>query len=322
MRALIAVVVVLAVAALSIACSSRGPLAAPSWARSALATEDADLVLAVNVARIREDKLLAAAVAKLVHGDRGDFLLGAQQVDGVANLPNGDLGSWVGVVHGMDAPPREGEVLALGPSHRIASGALEFPHARGAMLVFPGAWVFAEGAALERMRATPPGPLGRIPMQDGAILEVTLRGRALQARGNARVARLTQGLVETTLVLFSGDRLAMIVRGRYAGATSAALAEEDSRAQLQAIASRHDFALALVRDLVEVEVTRSGDTVTWRVSATARLREYVREYAEREAQRNGGASTPPPPPAPPPYLGKCPARQQWDLDTRTCKDDP
>ena len=205
----------------------------------------------------------------------------------MANLQDGEPRSWVGVVHGMTEPPREGEVLALGPSHRIASGALEFSHARGAMLVFPGAWVFAEGAALERIRATPPSPLARIPMQSGAILQATLRGRALQARSNPRTARLTQGLLEVTLVLLAGDRLAMIVRGRYAGETSAALAEEDSRAQLEAIASRHDLALLVVRELVEVDVSRSGDTVTWRVEAKAKLRDYIREYAEREARRAG-----------------------------------
>jgi hypothetical protein len=322
MRALIAMAFAALLGAIVGACGASGAVVAPSWARSALATEEADVVVAMNVALLRRDPIFYRATQRLANKDKLAWLLRASQIDLVANADDGELRSWVGAVHGLDGAPAEGEVRDLGTSRRLASGTTEYAYPRGAMLVFPNAWVFAQGAALERMRAAPPATLGRISMQDGAILEATVRARALSSRWSAKAARLADGLRDGTLVILGGDRLAMIVRCRYVDVHSAEHAETESRAQLAAISSRHELVLAIVQELVEIDLARSGDTVTWRIEAKEKLRDYVREYAERESRDSDVGRLPPPPAPPSPespsYPTACPPGQRWDLDRRAC----
>ena len=328
MRALILRVLALALAALAGACGASA-LTTPTWARSALATDDADVVVAMNVALIRKDPLFYPAIQKLARKDRYDWLLRASQIDAVATVDDGKPSSWVAAVHGLDGAPGDGEIRSLGARRKLASGATEYAYPRGAMLVFPGAWVFAEGAALDRMRARTPERLGRISMQDSAILEATVRARALPRHWNASASRVADGLREGTIAILGGDRLAMIVRGKYVDADAAARAESETRAQLEAIQRRHELAILVLRELVEIDFGRSGDTVTWRVEAKEKLRDYVREYVAREGRdewRHGrddddaDPEPPPPgpPPPPPPYPGACPRGQRWDLDRRAC----
>jgi len=276
----------LVVASIAIACSgSVAPVTTPSWARSVLALEDPDVVMALDVQRLRDDPLLGRVTKKVAKDDHVGFLLRATQIDVAGRVDDGEPRTWVAAVHGLGAPG-EDDVPRIRESRRLPSGATEYRYdGRGALVVFPETWVFAEGTALERVRAMTPERLARISMHDGAIFEATVRAHAMP-RPKEEVRRIVEGLREATLVLLGGDRLGMVVRGRYVDAGAAAAAEEESRRQLVAFADRHGFVAEILRDLVRIDVARSDDVVTWRVESTDKLRAYLQAYLDREARRD------------------------------------
>jgi hypothetical protein len=314
MRALIVLALGLA---LVLACSGSGaPVATPSWARSILALEDPDVVVALSVERLRDDPILGSATARLAKDEQARFLLRATQIDLAARVDDGEPRTWIGAVHGLGAPG-EGDVPRLRDAKRLASGATEYRYeGRGALVVFPDTWVFAEGPALDRVRAMPPERLAPISMHDGAILEATVRAHALP-RPKEEVRRVVEGLREATLVVMGGDRLGMIVRARYVDSGAAAAAEDESKRQLASFADRYGVVAEIVKDLVRIDLRRSDDVVVWHVEATDKFRAYLQAYVEKKSRREQTDSSPAPPPAPE-YGGACAKGERWDLDRRAC----
>jgi hypothetical protein len=234
----------------------------------AFGTSDTDFVGAIDLAAIRADPLFGPIVTQIARKEHLAVLTRASQIDVVASIDAGKATGWLVVVHGVEGPPRDGDV-GSNP---------------GDLVTAPGAWVFGEGPAFQRMRSTPNLAKERVVLPDRALVASTAQGRAFPRPRRDELADLSEGLEDATVELLGGAHLELVLRCRYADATAARHAATAARVLLVAAAARTDAVSALARALVQVDFAASGDTVSVRLTVSDDLRELLVRYVERAVE--------------------------------------
>jgi hypothetical protein len=233
----------------------------------AFGTGDADFVGAIDLEALRADPLFGPLVTRLARRDDLQVLLRASQIDVVGNGTNGKPDTWVGVVHGVEGPPRP---------HDIGSGV-------GEIVTVPGAWLLGEGPAFQRVRASPPGIVARISIPDRALVISTVQGRALSRPKSSELFDTTEGLTQATAELLGGEHLELIVQCEYVDHAAARRAATATRLLLVAAAARNDAWAQLARALLKVDLDVSGDVVSLHVTVSDDLRDLLQSYVNRAA---------------------------------------
>lgn len=261
------------------------PLEAPRWDRAALGVDDPDLVGAIDLVRLRSDQVFGPLVERLARQDDMGVLMRASQIDMVATVRAGELGSWVAVVHGVDGPPGAHDVGSwLGAPRTLPSGATEYPGGRdGSLIVVPGAWILGKGAAFDRVHAGPVTAPAAIVMPDRALVASTVLGSAFP-RARHELSPAVDGLHRATLELLGGSRLEFVMRCDFDDSAAADRATRLARAELTVFAARTDIVAVLARALVKIDFDVSGSVVTSRVTLDDALRELLARYTEIAAR--------------------------------------
>ncbi|HEX3343274.1 MAG TPA: hypothetical protein VHS09_01825 [Polyangiaceae bacterium] len=252
-------------AALDTPAAGAPPVRAPAWENVAFPADGADFVGAIDLAGLRADPLFGPVLTQLARKEHLGLLTRASQIDAVASIDGGKATGWLVVVHGVHGPPGEGDV-GSNP---------------GEVVTAPGAWVFGEGPAFERVRAAPGLAGARVVLPDRALVASTAQGRAFPHLRHAELGDLTDGLGEATAVLLGGAHLEVILRCRYVDATAARRAATAARVALVAAAARTDAVAALARELVQLDFDATGDTVSVRLTLSDDLRDLLVRYVER-----------------------------------------
>jgi hypothetical protein len=261
------------------------PVSAPAWEPIAFAASDADLVGAIDLAAVRADPLFGPLVAKLASHDDLGVLSRASQIDLVASADDGNPSSWIAVVHGVDGPPRDGDLGGrLGKPQVLPSGATEYRgSSAGDVVTVPGVWVVGAGSGFDRVRARPGVALARIALPDRVLFASTIQGRALPRPRHAELLDVTEGLKDATMAVLGGTHLEVVMQCRYVDAAAARHAATAARLVLVAEADRMQAVSALARELGKLDFDVHGEVVSLRVTISDDLRELLQSYVEREA---------------------------------------
>lgn len=241
MRVGFRVLVALLALTLFVACGGAAkPVEAPAWARTALATGDADFVGAIDVDAMRADPLFGALIRKYARSDEElGALKTATQIDAFANAnERGKVATWMVVVHGVHGQP---------------------PSRADKAVVFPNAWLLGEGPAFERARQMDPSP--EISMPSHALLVSSVHGRALVSKHHEALDQTTEGLKDATIAVLGGSHLEIIGQFRYVDEQSAKHAAALAKLMLAAL-SKGDWSAKIAAALGKVDFDASGDTVS------------------------------------------------------------
>ena len=201
-------------------------------------------------------------------------------------MDHGESASWIAVVHGVDGPPRDGDLGSrVGPPRALPSGATEYRgSSAGDLVTVPGAWIVGEGTAFERFRTSSVLALPPIVMPGRALIASTVQGRAIPRPRHPELVDTTEGLEEATAEILGGAHLEVVLRCRYVDATAARRAATAARIVLLAEASRDDSVSVLARALATLDFDVRGDVVWARVTISDDLRDLVQSYVERAAK--------------------------------------
>jgi hypothetical protein len=254
-------------AALSSGCAPSATRAfdASSWRPEALRADSADFVAAVDLEALRADPLFGPILAPFARELDFQVLLRASQIDVVAMADDdGELDTWVAVVHGVDGPPSAGDVGA---------GLIRD------VVTVRGAWLLGEGPAFQRVRAHPPQSLDRMTLPSRAFAATAAQGRALRFKRNA-LDDTTQGLTRVDGVLLGGRHIELVARAEYADAAAAHRAVALVRLLLFAAAARNDDWAPVAHALTTVDFEESGNSASLRLTVSDQLRDLLETYVK------------------------------------------
>jgi hypothetical protein len=251
-----------------LASSSVGaPIVAPTWQRVAFGEGKVDFVGAIDLQALRADPVFGPVVTQLARKDEMGVLLRASQIDVVATVDRGEPVAWLAVVHGVDRPPARSDVGSSAPD----------------VVTVPGEWILGEGAAFERVRATPGLALPAVAIPARALVASTAQGRAFAHSREPVLADTTAGLSEATVEMLGGSHWELVLQCRYVDAAAARHAAAAARVVLLAAASSDDPIAVLARALVKVDFDVRGEVVSMRVTISDDLRDVLQTYVERAA---------------------------------------
>jgi hypothetical protein len=282
-RAAFALLLGLALAASLSGCTAAfaGPVAAPPWEPVAFGAGDADFVGAINLEAMRADPVFGPLMEQVARKEDMGVLMRASQVDVVATVEDGKPVTWLGVVHGVEGPPRQSDIGArVGAPQSLASGATEY-HGSTDIIAVPGAWIVGEGTAFERARSSPGMLSPRVTMPSRALVASTAQGRAFPSSRERVLVDMTEGLSSATVEMLGGAHLEFVLQCRYVDRSAARRAAAAARVVLLAAASSHDSMSVLARALMKVDFDVSGELVSLRVTLSDDLRDVLQRYVER-----------------------------------------